>query len=422
MKYKILMLPSWYPTKEDPVAGSFFKEQAQALAQYFDFFVALVTFPSFSFRSFLRQSLRRARISIDASTRLVPEIHCVAYSHMPERILRFFIRRDCFKGTVLKKAERLIEDHYDDRRCRTYLKVYRLLERDYGFKPDLIYAMTAQTNGVEAYSLAKAIGTPVILAEHVPFPFPGSMVTAKVRMAIERCASILSVSNHLSRLILMQRIDCNPIVVGNMIDENRFPLKQTKKAGKSSMNVLFVGAYSFFKDYDTFFKAMAHLRTISGSSFSITIVGYDVSKGYSMGEQKFMDHLNRYNLADICELVSKVSRNDMARYYQKSDLLVSTSIQETFGVACIEAMASGLPVFATKSGGVEDFIDDSCGRLFDLKDYRSLAESINDFFEKRTVFDSMDIRNKIVGRYGINAFTDRISKIFTEAIAAKNIE
>jgi len=150
MKYKILMLPSWYPTKEDPVAGSFFKEQAQALAQYFDFFVALVTFPSFSFRSFLRQSLRRARISIDASTRLVPEIHCVAYSHMPERILRFFIRRDCFKGTVLKKAERLIEDHYDDRRCRTYLKVYRLLERDYGFKPDLIYAMTAQTNGVES--------------------------------------------------------------------------------------------------------------------------------------------------------------------------------------------------------------------------------------------------------------------------------
>ena len=30
----ILVLPSWYPTKEDPVKGSFFAEQAAALARY----------------------------------------------------------------------------------------------------------------------------------------------------------------------------------------------------------------------------------------------------------------------------------------------------------------------------------------------------------------------------------------------------
>ena len=28
----ILILPSWYPTKDDPVKGSFFAEQAAALA------------------------------------------------------------------------------------------------------------------------------------------------------------------------------------------------------------------------------------------------------------------------------------------------------------------------------------------------------------------------------------------------------
>ena len=30
----ILVLPSWYPTKEDPVKGSFFAEQAAALARF----------------------------------------------------------------------------------------------------------------------------------------------------------------------------------------------------------------------------------------------------------------------------------------------------------------------------------------------------------------------------------------------------
>ena len=30
---RILILPSWYPTKNDPVRGSFFAEQAEALAR-----------------------------------------------------------------------------------------------------------------------------------------------------------------------------------------------------------------------------------------------------------------------------------------------------------------------------------------------------------------------------------------------------
>ena len=30
---KILIMPSWYPTKEKPLSGIFFKEQAQALAR-----------------------------------------------------------------------------------------------------------------------------------------------------------------------------------------------------------------------------------------------------------------------------------------------------------------------------------------------------------------------------------------------------
>ena len=30
----ILVIPSWYPTPEDPISGCFFREQAQALADY----------------------------------------------------------------------------------------------------------------------------------------------------------------------------------------------------------------------------------------------------------------------------------------------------------------------------------------------------------------------------------------------------
>lgn len=32
----ILIIPSWYPAKDNPIAGIFFKEQAEALAEKID--------------------------------------------------------------------------------------------------------------------------------------------------------------------------------------------------------------------------------------------------------------------------------------------------------------------------------------------------------------------------------------------------
>jgi hypothetical protein len=40
----ILMIPSWYPTKTNPINGSFFREQALALASDFNFHVGFVEF------------------------------------------------------------------------------------------------------------------------------------------------------------------------------------------------------------------------------------------------------------------------------------------------------------------------------------------------------------------------------------------
>ncbi|HAW08195.1 MAG TPA: hypothetical protein DCW42_03355, partial [Bacteroidetes bacterium] len=33
----ILIIPSWYPTKDNPISGIFFKEQAEALVERIDF-------------------------------------------------------------------------------------------------------------------------------------------------------------------------------------------------------------------------------------------------------------------------------------------------------------------------------------------------------------------------------------------------
>ncbi len=51
-------------------------------------------------------------------------------------------------------------------------------------------------------------------------------------------------------------------------------------------------------------------------------------------------------------------RNDMPQIYRDADAFVLPTAYETFSLVCLEAMACGVPVFATPVGGVEDYLQD----------------------------------------------------------------
>jgi UDP-glucose:(heptosyl)LPS alpha-1,3-glucosyltransferase len=51
-------------------------------------------------------------------------------------------------------------------------------------------------------------------------------------------------------------------------------------------------------------------------------------------------------------------RGDLSTLYQASDAFVLPTAYESFSLVCMEAMACGLPVFATRVGGIEDYLVD----------------------------------------------------------------
>lgn len=51
-------------------------------------------------------------------------------------------------------------------------------------------------------------------------------------------------------------------------------------------------------------------------------------------------------------------RNDLPAIYREADAFVFPTAYETFSLVCMEAMACGLPIFATRVGGIEDYLED----------------------------------------------------------------
>ncbi len=70
--------------------------------------------------------------------------------------------------------------------------------------------------------------------------------------------------------------------------------------------------------------------------------------------------------------------NNVKELLKASDIFISHSVNEAIGIAILEAMASGLPVITTDSGGTSEIVNDEAhnGILIDNGDIRGFAEAI----------------------------------------------
>ena len=67
------------------------------------------------------------------------------------------------------------------------------------------------------------------------------------------------------------------------------------------------------------------------------------------------------------------SRSDLSALYSAADAFVFPTAYETFSLVCMEAMACGVPIFATAVGGIEDYLQDGVNGMVIPRDAEGLA-------------------------------------------------
>jgi len=93
---------------------------------------------------------------------------------------------------------------------------------------------------------------------------------------------------------------------------------------------------------------------------------------------------------------------------------------ETFGIAAIEAQAMGLPVVATRIGGVsEAVLDDQTGLLVPPRDPQALARAVMRLIENPELRRSMsrEGRRFVAQRYDWHKNAERVEELYYDLLS-----
>ena len=118
----------------------------------------------------------------------------------------------------------------------------------------------------------------------------------------------------------------------------------------------------------------------------------------------------------LIEWRGMVNYTDIPSLLRESHVFVLPSLGETFGVAYIEALATGLPIIASKCGGPESIVTEDNGVLVEVGDPIGLANAMKFIFENYSNFDSEKIRVDFEHRYSRFSVVNSLSVIYDNAI------
>lgn len=204
-------------------------------------------------------------------------------------------------------------------------------------------------------------------------------------------------------------------VIPNGVDTSEFAGLLPRSPDGDPVTVLFAGrCYPEQKGLEVLMKAFASLRDVPG--VTLRVVGED------WGGYDTVRTLSRtLGLQERVTLVGKVDRATLLGEFQRADVFVLPSLFDSFPIAVLEAMAAGLPVVATRVGGVPDVVEDGrTGLLVPPGDSAALADGLRRLVREPATRRSMGQRGQERSRsYSWSEILTRIKGVYDEAIAAR---
>jgi glycosyltransferase involved in cell wall biosynthesis len=315
-------------------------------------------------------------------------------------------------GGELGPARRL---RYEIRVRRLYQQLVR--SRTY----DLIHQLNPVDVGLTALLAPRSV--PVVLGPY-PAPWPAAararrgparMPFTALRAGLQwleqrRAGAVLVFVPAGAANVRSRRARSRIAVVPPGIDLNVFrPARAGERAGSPS--VLFLAALERRKGVDTLLDAFA-LVARSRPDVRLRLAGSGSL------EDEIRSRIRGEPLAGRVDVLGQVAREEVPALLRSSTLLCLPSLGEPLGMSALEALATGLPVVATNTGGLADLVPDEGGRKVPPGDAAALGQALDELLglgpEEQA---ALAARNRAVAEsYSWAAAVDRMEEAYAGVV------
>jgi len=383
---KILFVSFQIPSTEDPQSGSFNKSRINALAKNHtvDLIVPSILSPSikkllhiFKLNDFFRDIKRKWNSKILFKNDNVRIVHKLWIK--PPR--KFWFITALIEKRLLIRALKSIQDT----------------------KYDLIIASSLGHDSLSV-SLIKSLA-------HIPFlaisegtdVYETLFKNVKQKVFFEntinsRKGNIIAVSEHMKAFIKDNYNFDNVLCIENGFEKELFKYEASEKG--SIPILVSTGRLEKVKNFPFLIKVL--------SKVNIDFKCYIIGKGSE--EDRLKSLVKEMNLESKVIFLGYMNQDLLNEVYRYANLFLVTSHYESFSIAALEAMGSGLPVIGPDIDGIKNLVEEGVNGYIYKSDYEfSLKETIEKAVSNDWCYRSISVRAH--NNYSWDKWAEKIEKV-----------
>jgi glycosyltransferase involved in cell wall biosynthesis len=382
----VVIVPSWWPSPEQPTAGVFFQDYVAAFAA--SGAKVGVLYPNLV-------SLRHLRRS--TSIPLFPKM----------------LHESTPGGTVIRVRglhTALGRSAWQMNRFRAWLaRALRVYEQANG-RPDLLHAMCAIPAGWACTHLDDSLSRHVVVTEHTgPFSLALTPPAAArfVHEALAKAAAVVAVSERLRNQMKDAGIGRTIEVVGNPLAAGFLTAPLTPRANRlqdGDSRVLFVGRLTPEKGVPELIEAASQLKLRLRIRWEIV--------GDGPMREDLANQVRTAGLQESVQLHGACTRQRVSELMTQCDLFVLPTHGESFGLAVAEALCMALPVVTAKGSGCDALLQDGDGLVCDMNNAKDLARAVEEALVNDPQWNRLAIAESARRRFDGRAVATRYAEIY----------
>jgi len=386
---KVLFLSSWFPSRINPCNGDFVERHALAVSG----------------------NCHTAVLHVQADQHLkgmVFEITQKSNKSLLE-IIVYFKKSRC----RIKPAERIINLM---RYGYGYLIGYGVLKKKFGY-PDIIHANIMFPAAIIAWLWSIIAGVPYIISEHWTAYLSDNKSEIPsgwfIRRAVRKAFAVTPVTKNLELALRKHGYKGRFIVVPNVVDTDVF-LPGPESAAGEKIKLLHVSSMKEEqKNITGIIRTLKRLSEVR-QDFMMTFVG-DVQP-----DQKAL--AGELGLPEeMITFTGELPHTEVAKAMQQSGIFVMFSNVENLPCVILEAMSCGLPVLASDTGGIREWIREFNGIVVQPRNEDKLLEALVFMLDNYKKFSKGELHRFADAHFSNGVIAGKFHDIYKDALNLKNI-